>query len=44
MAQIGPIAKSRKPIDIAALRAVSGGTKKQSEPDAARRMRDQDRY
>ncbi|WP_235705808.1 MULTISPECIES: type II toxin-antitoxin system Phd/YefM family antitoxin [Acidiphilium] len=46
VAQISAVAKPRKPVDIAALRAVTAGAKKQSETarDFVRRMRDEDRY
>jgi prevent-host-death family protein len=46
VAQIGPVEKPYKPIDAAALRAVTYGMPKQTEPAAVivRRMRDEDRY
>lgn len=46
VAQIGPIEKRYKSIDVAALRAVTHGMPKQTESAgvAVRQMRDEDRY
>lgn len=46
VAQIGPIEKPYKAIDVVALRAVTHGMPQQTEPAAitVRRMRDEDRY
>lgn len=46
VAELTPVSAERKPVDVAALRAVTDAAPRQGQPagELVRRMRDEDRY